>query len=152
MSALSVDGILGSIRYLVLGTADADGNPWTSPVFFALLDRERVCWVSSPQSRHSRNIAEHPAIAITVFDSTVAVGSAEAAYFDATAAALPQDEVPGALAALNARLPAGKELDTEDLEPAGPLVAYAATLRRRYVLVRGGSTESTHAFDTTVEI
>lgn len=152
MSELSVDKVLDANRYLVLGTADADGAPWVTPVFFARLGDDRVCWVSSPQSRHSRNIANRPAIAITVFDSTVAIGSAEAAYFDASAAAVPQGEAPGVIAALNAKLPPGKELEAEDLEPVGPLVAYAAELRRRYVLVRGGSEHSTHAFDTTVEI
>lgn len=150
MSELSVDGILAANRYLVLGTADADGTPWATPVFFAPLGDDRVCWVSSPSSRHSRNIAARAQIAITVFDSSVAVGSAEAAYFDAVAVAAP--DAPSALEALNARLPSGKELTPEDLEPAGPLVAYAAELQRRYVLVRGSSPHSTHAFDTTVEI
>ncbi|MFC6703998.1 pyridoxamine 5'-phosphate oxidase family protein [Flexivirga alba] len=144
--------VLANNRYLVLGTVDTEGNPWTTPVFFAMLDDDRLCWVSSPQSRHSRNIAAHPAIAITVFDSSVPVGSAEAAYFEAIAAPVAEQAVGGAVIALNSRLPDGKQLSTEDLEPAGPLVAYAAAIRRRFVLVRGGSPHSTHAFDTTVEI
>lgn len=152
MSELSVDAVLVANRYLVLGTADADGAPWATPVFFAPLGDDHVCWVSSPHSRHSRNIAARSAIAITVFDSTVAVGSAEAAYFDAVAAPVPTQNTASALDALNSRVPSGKELGPEDLEPIGPLVVYAAELQRRYVLVRGGSPHSTHAFDTTVEI
>jgi Pyridoxamine 5'-phosphate oxidase len=65
----------------VLGTADADGQPWVTPFFFAPLESDRVCWVSAPGSRHSRNIASRAALAITVFDSAVEVGRAEAAYF-----------------------------------------------------------------------
>ena len=82
----AVDRVLAANRYLVLGTADEDGQPWVTPVFFAPLDPNRVCWVSSPDSRHSRNIAHRAEVAITVFDSTVDVGRAEAAYFDADAA------------------------------------------------------------------
>ena len=69
-----IDRVLAANRYLVLGTADQAGTPWVTPVFFAPLGPDRVCWVSSPESRHSRNIAERAAVAITVFDSTVEVG------------------------------------------------------------------------------
>jgi hypothetical protein len=147
-----VDRLLATNRYLVLGTADADGQPWVSPVFFAPLEPERVCWVSSPDSRHSRNIVSRPALAITVFDSTVEVGRAEAAYFDADGAQLPAGETDSALHALNARLPQGKRLSREDLQPVGPMLVYQATMRHRYVLVRGGNSEFGNAVDTTVEV
>jgi uncharacterized protein YhbP (UPF0306 family) len=146
-----VDGLLVANRYLVLGTADADGQPWVTPVFFAPLEPDHVCWVSSPDSRHSRNIASRAALAITVFDSTVEVGRAEAVYFDAEAAQLAVDETDSALQALNSRLPQAKHLSRDDLQPVGPMVIYKATLLRRYVLVRGGS-EFGNAVDTTVEV
>ena len=63
-----LDRILAN-RYCVLGTADQAGTPWVTPVFFAPLGPDRLCWVSSPDSRHSRNIAARSAIAITVYDS-----------------------------------------------------------------------------------
>lgn len=66
----AVERVLTANRYLVLGTADETGNPWVSPVFYASLDSDHVVWVSSPDSRHSRNIASRAAVAITVFDST----------------------------------------------------------------------------------
>src|SRR4051794_33719207 len=81
----AVDRVLAANRYLVLGTVGEDGQPWVTPVFFAPVGPDRVCWVSSPDSRHSRNLAHHAGVAITVFDSSVAVGRAEAAYFDADA-------------------------------------------------------------------
>jgi uncharacterized protein YhbP (UPF0306 family) len=139
-------------RYLVLGTADADGQPWVTPVFFAPLDADRVCWVSSPDSRHSRNINSRAGLAITVFDSTVEVGRAEAAYFDADAGQLDEHETDAALQALNSRLPQAKHLTRDDLQPFGPLVVYQAALRHRYVLVRGGNSEFGNAVDTTVEV
>ena len=64
----ATDRMLAANRYLVLGTAGKDGRPWVTPVFFAPLDPDRVCWVSSPDSRHSCNIAQRAAVAITVFD------------------------------------------------------------------------------------
>lgn len=125
-----VDRVLATNRYLVLGTADEHGRPWVSPVFFAVLDPNWVCWVSGPNSRHSRNIAHRPAIAITVFDSTVEVSAAEAAYFDADAAPATPDETDPALRALNARLPPHKQINSADLQPRGPMVVYRADLRR----------------------
>jgi nitroimidazol reductase NimA-like FMN-containing flavoprotein (pyridoxamine 5'-phosphate oxidase superfamily) len=72
-------------RYMVLGTADADGRPWTSPVWYAREGYAELYWVSSPQARHSRNIAARPQISIVVFDSQVPVGSAQAVYMLAVA-------------------------------------------------------------------
>jgi nitroimidazol reductase NimA-like FMN-containing flavoprotein (pyridoxamine 5'-phosphate oxidase superfamily) len=148
----AVDRVLAANRYLVLGTADEDGQPWVTPVFFAPLDPNRVCWVSSPDSRHSRNIAHRAAVAITVFDSTVDVGRAEAAYFDADAAQATLDETDTTLQALNSRLPQDKRLSDDDLHPGGPLVVYRADLRHRYVLVRGGDPEHRNVVDMTVEV
>lgn len=148
----AVDRVLAANRYLVLGTADEGGQPWVTPVFFAPLEPDRVCWVSSPDSRHSRNIAERAEVAITVFDSTVEVGRAEAAYFDADAAQATPDETDAALQSLNSRLPQDKRLSREDLQPRGPLAIYRADLRRRYVLVRGGNPEFGNAVDMTVEV
>ncbi|GAA1438788.1 pyridoxamine 5'-phosphate oxidase family protein [Leifsonia poae] len=148
----AIERLLETNHYLVLGTSDTTGRPWVSPVFFAAFGTERVCWVSSPDSRHSRNIAERAAIAITVFDSTVAVGRAEAAYFDAEAGRAAPPEVEAALRALNARLPGDKQLVVDDLQPAGPLVVYLAELRHRYVLVRGGDPDHGNDLDMTLEV
>jgi hypothetical protein len=147
-----VDRLLAANLYLVLATADEDGQPWATPVFFAPLDSHTLCWVSSPNSRHSRNIAGRPGIAITVFDSTVEVGRGEAAYFDADAAPTPPDEAEAGLQALNGRLPEQKRLSSADLQPAGALVVYRADLLRRYLLVRGGNAEFGNELDMTVEV
>lgn len=148
----AIDRVLAANRYLVLGTADEKGDPWVTPVFFAPLDPNRVVWVSSSDSRHSRNIAHRAAVAITVFDSTVEVGQAEAVYADADAGRATPDETGAALRALNSRLPQAKWLSDDDLHPRGPMVVYRAGLRHRYVLVRGGNREFGNAVDMTVEV
>lgn len=148
----AIEGILAANRYCVIGSTDASGAPWVTPVFFAPLDADRICWVSSPDARHSRNIASRAAVAITVFDSTVAVGSAEAAYFDAEASPVPVDQVAVALLALNRRLPEQKQLEPADLEPEGPLVTYQAVVRHRYVLVRGGDPVHGNTLDMSLEV
>jgi hypothetical protein len=71
--------------YMTLATADAEGVPWATPVWYATEDRRDFYWVSDPEARHSRNIAARPRIAIVIFDSTVTPGDADAVYFAAHA-------------------------------------------------------------------
>jgi nitroimidazol reductase NimA-like FMN-containing flavoprotein (pyridoxamine 5'-phosphate oxidase superfamily) len=77
--------ILAAGSYVVLATADGDGVPWSSPVWFATEDNRELYWVSHPEAHHSRNIAVRPQIALVVFDSTVAAGHGQAVYMTATA-------------------------------------------------------------------
>jgi nitroimidazol reductase NimA-like FMN-containing flavoprotein (pyridoxamine 5'-phosphate oxidase superfamily) len=77
--------IIESNRYMVLGTADEAGVPWVTPVWYAQSDHREFLWVSSPDRRHSRNVAARPEVSIVIFDSTVAVGSARAVYMSARA-------------------------------------------------------------------
>ena len=77
--------ILDTGPYVVLATADADGVPWASPVWFAQEDYAELYWVSYPGARHSQNIAVRPQIAMVVFDSTVAPGTGQGVYMTATA-------------------------------------------------------------------
>jgi Pyridoxamine 5'-phosphate oxidase len=82
--------ILDSTSFVVLATADAAGVPWASPVWFAQEDYRQFYWVSAPNARHSRNIAERPEIAMVVYDPTVTPRSAEAVYMSATASQTSQ--------------------------------------------------------------
>jgi nitroimidazol reductase NimA-like FMN-containing flavoprotein (pyridoxamine 5'-phosphate oxidase superfamily) len=86
--------ILGAVSYVVLATADAEGAPWASPVWFAMETYPELYWVSHPGARHSQNIAVRPQIAMVVFDSTVAPGSGQGVYMTATAEQLTD---PGAI-------------------------------------------------------
>jgi hypothetical protein len=80
-----VTEIIDNNRYMVLATADADGVPWVSPVWFATEDERVFYWISDPNARHSRNIAVRPEIAIVIFDSMVTPGDAQAIYMEARA-------------------------------------------------------------------
>jgi uncharacterized protein YhbP (UPF0306 family) len=82
---------------MTLATADAQGRPWVSPVWFAAASETEFLWVSSPETRHSRNIAVRPDVAIVVFDSTVPVGGAEALYVEAVAEQLDGNDVDAAI-------------------------------------------------------
>ena len=54
---------------MTLGTADEDGRPWVSPVWFAPVTYRELLWASSPDARHSRNLATRPEVAVVIFDS-----------------------------------------------------------------------------------
>ena len=57
--------ILDTVVYMTLGTADAAGRPWVSPVFFAADGYRDLDWISAPQATPSRNLAERPEASMT---------------------------------------------------------------------------------------
>jgi uncharacterized protein YhbP (UPF0306 family) len=85
--------VIDANSYMALGTADGAGNPWVSPVWFASEDYRNFHWVSSPDAKHSRNLAAHPEVAIAIFDSTVPVGGAQAVYMKGMAKQLTGAEL-----------------------------------------------------------
>jgi pyridoxine/pyridoxamine 5'-phosphate oxidase len=124
--------------YMTLATADADGNPWISPVYFTPVDHRTFYWVSSPEAVHSRNIAVRPEVRIVFFDSTVPVGHAEASYVGATAGPVPDAEVAAAVRVYSARLGGARSFGVEEVTGAADLRLYAAHATSCEVLVRGG--------------
>ena len=88
---------------MTLATADADGAPWASPVWFAHEQYETFLWMSQPGACHSRNIAVRREIAIVIFDSTVSPHQRNAVYVEATAAIVPDAELADAVAVYAAR-------------------------------------------------
>ncbi|MGH3661450.1 MAG: pyridoxamine 5'-phosphate oxidase family protein [Micromonosporaceae bacterium] len=85
--------LLNANRYLTLGTTDADGHPWTTPVYFAAAGEREFYWTSSTDARHSRNLAERPQVSIVVFDSTVAPYHGRAVYAVGEGRELSGDEL-----------------------------------------------------------
>jgi len=108
---MTAQEILDANAYMTLATADADGVPWASPVWFARAGDE-LFWISYEHRRHSRNIAARPQVAIVVFDSTVTPGDAKAVYIEATAARLQ---------IFRARVTASWTLDDRDNRIAAPI-------------------------------
>jgi nitroimidazol reductase NimA-like FMN-containing flavoprotein (pyridoxamine 5'-phosphate oxidase superfamily) len=99
MSAAKARAIIDEGVFMTLATADADGVPWASPVWYAPDGYSELLWVSDPNARHSRNIAVRPQIAIVIFDSRQTPGDGLAVYMEARAEKVD----PGRLGAFNAR-------------------------------------------------
>jgi nitroimidazol reductase NimA-like FMN-containing flavoprotein (pyridoxamine 5'-phosphate oxidase superfamily) len=76
--------IIESNRYMTLATADEQGSPWASPVWYAPVKYRQFLWVSSPEAKHSRNLAARAELAIVIFDSHRA-GGWKALYMSAVA-------------------------------------------------------------------
>jgi hypothetical protein len=85
--------LLDANRYLTLGTADPDGRPWTTPVYFAAAGEREFYWLSAADARHSRNLAGRPQVSIVVFDSSVAPYHGRAVYAVAEASELTGDDL-----------------------------------------------------------
>ena len=61
--------IVDTNRFMALGTVDHAGTPWVSPVWYAAATYREYIWVSRPDTRHSRNLAERPQVAVAIYDS-----------------------------------------------------------------------------------
>jgi nitroimidazol reductase NimA-like FMN-containing flavoprotein (pyridoxamine 5'-phosphate oxidase superfamily) len=129
--AAQVRGILDANSYMTLATADADGNPWASPVFYAADGPHTLYWMSSPDTTHSRNLAARPELAIVVFDSTVPPGTGGGLYMSGTAGVVPDDELDEALRAFPGD-PArgGRPVTADELRAPSPYRLYRATVTR----------------------
>ncbi|MFI5912133.1 pyridoxamine 5'-phosphate oxidase family protein [Dactylosporangium sp. NPDC051541] len=123
--------LLDENRYVVLGTADEHGEPWVSPVFYALDGYRSVLWLSRPDTRHSRNLAVRPQVSLVVYDSTVPVGGAKAVYMSARASIDPD----GLDAFNRGCFTKGAEpFPPEKIADGGPFRLYRATVREHWVL------------------
>ncbi|HET9249290.1 MAG TPA: pyridoxamine 5'-phosphate oxidase family protein [Actinomycetota bacterium] len=83
--------IVDANRFMTLATADGDGVPWASPVWYAPAEYREFFWVSKPGARHSENLAVRPQLSIVIFDSHL-VGGWNALYMSAVAEQLDDVE------------------------------------------------------------
>jgi nitroimidazol reductase NimA-like FMN-containing flavoprotein (pyridoxamine 5'-phosphate oxidase superfamily) len=121
--AADARAVIDSNSYMTLGTADESGRPWVSPVWFAHTGYREFLWVSSPDARHSINLAARPEVGIVIFDSQVSPAEAEAVYVSARAEELSGDDVEPGIEVFSQMsksdgLPAYSRADVE--EPAKP--------------------------------
>jgi nitroimidazol reductase NimA-like FMN-containing flavoprotein (pyridoxamine 5'-phosphate oxidase superfamily) len=136
MDAEGARAIVDANSYMTLATAGADGAPWASPVWFAHDNHETFLWMSRPDARHSRNIAEQAEIAIVIFDSTVSPSQRNAVYVEAAAAIVPDDELADAVAVYAERSVArGLEtLVADEVSGDAPFRLYRARASAVFVL------------------
>jgi uncharacterized protein YhbP (UPF0306 family) len=127
--------IINANLYLVLGTTDPDGRPWTSPVYFAP-DRGRdFYWTSATDARHSRHIADRPRVSMVIFDSTVAPYHGRAVYAVGAARELSGRDLDRALDVYPR--PGGVVTTTvtrDDVTGSAPYRLYRATASDLWVL------------------
>jgi nitroimidazol reductase NimA-like FMN-containing flavoprotein (pyridoxamine 5'-phosphate oxidase superfamily) len=100
--AVVARGIIDGGSYMTLATADEQGRPWASPVWYTPEGHTRFLWLSKPGARHSRNLEDRPEIAIVIFDSHEP-GGWRAVYMEAVAERVPGDEVEAGIAAYSRR-------------------------------------------------
>ena len=125
--------IVDTNRFMALGTADPSGTPWVSPVWYAPLSYRDYVWGSRPGTRHSRNLAERPQVAIAIYDSH-RPGSWTAFYMEAVANEL--EEVDHALEAFNRRseVQGLRAWSRAEVLPPSEFRLYRATATAQFVL------------------
>lgn len=127
--------LIDANRYVTLGTAAADGTPWTSPVYFATGDYTDYYWVSTPEAAHSRNIADRPGISMVIFDSQVPPYHGRAVYLTATAAELDGAELEHGLGIYPGSADRGAtSLGRADVTAPAPYRLYRARAAEAFVL------------------
>ncbi len=128
--------IVDGNSYMTLGTADADGHPWVTPVWYAPAEYTELFWVSSPKARHSRNLAARPELSIVIFDSSARMNTGQGVYMSAVAAEPTGAALERGLETFSRRSLAhgGRVWTADDLEPAGLLRLYRAAVSEHWVL------------------
>jgi uncharacterized protein YhbP (UPF0306 family) len=128
--------IIDSNRYLTLGTADEQGLPWVSPVWYAPHEYRRFFWVSSPEARHSRNVAARPQVSIVIFDSQAPVGTGQGVYMSAVAEELSGGDVERGIGIFSRRSVAQRASawTADDVRPPARHRLYRATASEHFVL------------------
>jgi nitroimidazol reductase NimA-like FMN-containing flavoprotein (pyridoxamine 5'-phosphate oxidase superfamily) len=128
--------IIDTNFYMTLGTADEQRRPWVSPVYYAVADYRKFYWVSSPDVRHSHNIAVRSHISIVIFNSQAAIGTGQAVYMSAVAEMLSGAELERGIRIYSRTSVAqgAPEWNTEDVQIPAPHRLYRATVSEHSVL------------------
>jgi uncharacterized protein YhbP (UPF0306 family) len=127
--------IIDGGRYMVLGTADEQGRPWASPVWYTPDGYRSFLWVSRPETRHSRNLAVRAELSIVIFDSGAPIGTGVGVYMDAVAEQLTGPEAEQGMALFSRRSLAqgGHEWTVADVSPPAEVRLYRATATTQYL-------------------
>jgi uncharacterized protein YhbP (UPF0306 family) len=140
---LIAKAIVDANLYMVLGTADEAGQPWATPIYFSHLRYREFYWISSPEVRHSRNIAIRSQVSLVIFDSQIPVGKGQAVYMSAIAEELTGTEFDRGLNIYNGRFSNPEErgvkiIQVEDLQMTALYRLYRAIASEHWVLDPAG--------------
>jgi pyridoxamine 5'-phosphate oxidase-like protein len=128
--------IIDRSLYMAIATADATGQPWASPVYFAHSGYRDFFWISQPDATHSVNLRVRREIGIVIFDSSQPIGTGEGVYVLGVARELPAHETAEGVEIFSERSVGhgGSELTVEDVSPPARHRLYQATAEAHYVL------------------
>ena len=146
--------VIDQNRYMTLGTTDEVGDPWVSPVWFATEDHIDFHWVSSPDAKHSRNLAVHPKVAIAIFDSSVPVGGGEAVFMKGVGSELSGVELERGLDIFDrqSQQQIGSNWTMEEVQGSSLFRLFSATISEYWVLVRGSDPERGSGVDRSERV
>jgi uncharacterized protein YhbP (UPF0306 family) len=132
--------IIDSNMYMVLGTADDSGQPWVSPVYFAPAGYTEFYWVSSPEARHSRNLATRPQVSIVIFDSQAPISTGQGVYMSGVAEQLTSVDLDRGIEVYSRTSlgHGGHEWTPEDVQTPALYRLYRATALEHWVLDPAG--------------
>jgi len=94
---------------LVLATTMEDGSPIATPLFYYPDAELNLYWLSSAESRHSRNLRARPRVAVTVFAPVTDWRDIRGVQMEGRVYATSDDAI---LAAYRRRFRLGADLDT----------------------------------------
>ena len=128
--------VIDSNRYMVLGTVDENGHPWTTPVYFAPEAYREFYWLSSPETNHSRNVAARSDVSLVVFDSQVPIGSAQAVYMSARAEEVTGEDLERGIGVFSARSlrHGAREWTLRDVREPSMFRLYRAAVTQQWTL------------------
>jgi hypothetical protein len=130
--------VIDANLYLTLGTADAAGRPWTSPVYFAPAGEREFYWLSATDAEHSRHLAERPRVSLVIFDSTVAPYHGRAVYAVGEAGEVTGGDIDRALEVYPRPGAGVTSFTRQDVTGPSPYRLYRATAAELWVLCPRG--------------
>lgn len=139
-SSRDTRAIVDTNRYLVIATADREGRPWSTPVYFAHRDYTDFYWVSAPEATHSGNILVRPQVAIVIFDSQAPIGTGQGLYLSAAATPVDASELERGIEVFSRRSVehGGHVWTTSDVGPGAGLRLYRASADGYWMLAKDG--------------
>ncbi len=139
--AAAARAVIDTNLYMTLGTVDASGAPWVTPVYFVAAPGYReFYWASKTDTRHSRNLAARPELSIVIFDSRVPVYQGRAVFLTATGEEVAAADLDAAIEVYNgpADTRGASRLDRPDVTGPSPYRLYRATVSQHYTLDPNG--------------
>lgn len=131
--------ILDRIIYLTIASVSQEGQPWSTPVFFAYDEHYNLYWGSHVNSQHSKNIQNNPRVGLVIYDSTIPPGEGEGVYIQATASEiLEESEIVWAHKLLQGRRPV-PYWKLEHVQKNSPVHLYKATPKKIWMNGEGES-------------